>query len=161
MSQQEEPQEPQGELSQFVAAVMARDVEEAEQYRDLLDDHDIPAILGTDEELDEMEDEDRRLARHRGMTHGIPVLVPESLLDEASEIISDREAFEPFSEDEDELEDEEDDEEFDLHDEGDDFDLDEDEEFDEEDDFYEDEEGEDEEEDEEEDEGEKDEDEDF
>ena len=133
------------EASEFVPAVLARTVEEAGKYRDLLDDHDIPAILGTDEELDEMTDEDRRLARNRGMTHGVPVLVPESLLDEASEIISDREASGALAGDEDEFddEDEEEDEEFGLVD-REEHDLGVEEEFDEESDVYEDTEDEDE-----------------
>lgn len=124
-------------VSEFVPAVMARSMEEAEQYRDLLDDHDIPAVLGTDEDLDQldMEEEDRLQARRRGMTHGVPVLVPESLLDEASEVISDRQAFDGFDEDDDEYDDEDDDDglspgELDLEDEDDDLILDDDEEED-------------------------------
>lgn len=126
------------EGAEFVPAVLARTVDEAEVYQDLLDDHDIPAILGTDEDLEEMDDEDRRLARHRGLTHGVPVLVPETLLDEASEVISDREASEALHEHEDEDEfDGEDDEELELANrEG--FGLEDEETFDEDDDLYED-----------------------
>lgn len=98
------------DAAEFVPAVLARSVEEAQRYRELLDDHDIPAILGTDDELADMEDEDQRLARLAGITHGVPVLVPESLLDEANEIISDRETFEGFEDDADEFDDDEDDE---------------------------------------------------
>jgi len=128
------------EAAEFVPAVLARGIEEAEKYRALLDDHDIPAVLGTDEELEDMGDEDRRLARLRGMTHGVPVLVPESLLDEASEIISDREAFDTFPGDQDEFDDEDDDDDEDeLHlTDGKDLALDVEEELDDEDDVYDD-----------------------
>ena len=56
---------------------------------------------------------EHRAASRRGMTHGVPVLVPESLLDEASEIIADREGFGEF-EDEEETDEEEDEEDFGL-----------------------------------------------
>ena len=156
MAQDQEPFDQPDELAEFVPAVVARSFEEAERYRDLLDDHDIPAILGTDEEVDQMGDEDRRLARRRGITHGIPVLVPETLLDEASEIISDREAFEIFQDEEDEFDEEEEDEElelpgreeFALDDEDEDEEEDEQEPFDGGEDLYEDTEAEDEDDDE-------------
>jgi len=93
----------------FVPALFARDVDEADEYCELLSDHDIPARSGLDDGLDPTEDTEHRLAGRRGITHGVPVLVPEALLDEASEIIADREEFAEFDEEDDDL-DEEDDE---------------------------------------------------
>ena len=91
----------------FVPALIARTHEEAEGYCDLLNDHDIPAVIGDKAAQDAAGLADRR----RGMTRGVPVLVPEVLLDEASEIIADREDDEEFRLEDDELaEDDEDDE---------------------------------------------------
>ncbi|MCK4276981.1 MAG: hypothetical protein KAX78_10735 [Phycisphaerae bacterium] len=92
--------------SDFVPVVYARSLDDAEQYRSLLEDHDIPAMVGTDEKLD---DEAKRaeLPRRRG----VPVMVPEVLLDEASEVIADREdldEFAPQTDETDEHEDEDD-----------------------------------------------------
>ncbi|NBB95475.1 MAG: hypothetical protein GVY16_07005 [Planctomycetes bacterium] len=81
---------------EFVPVVSARDDDEAEEYRQLLEDHEIEATVGYDglDDRDEIDVEDRSMSR------GIPVLVPESLLDEASEIIADREDDEEFAVDE-------------------------------------------------------------
>lgn len=97
----------------FVPALFARDIEEAEQYRELLSDHDIPARAGPDDELadPDADDAEHRLAGRRGITHGVPVLVPEALLDEASEIIADREEFAEFDEEDDDLDEDEDEDE--------------------------------------------------
>jgi hypothetical protein len=96
------------EYTDFVPAVFARSVEDAEKYRELLDDHDIPAIIG-----DSVGDEAGKTCS-AGVTHGVPVLVPDVLLDEASEIIADREDVDEFDID-DEADDEDDeDDEFDL-----------------------------------------------
>ena len=92
----------------FVPVIVAGSVGEAEMFRQLLEDHDIPSILGSDEDIQEEPSVQMDLPVS-GITHGVPVLVPEELLDEAGEIIADRDDFEEF-EDEDELEDEEDDE---------------------------------------------------
>ena len=82
-------------------AVVARSVEEADRYRELLDDHDIPAILATDDELAHVG------AGRSAITRGVPILVPEAMLDEASEIIADWEDFEEYQvRDEDDLGDE-------------------------------------------------------
>jgi hypothetical protein len=97
------------EAGDFVPAFFARDLEEAEEYCELLSDHDIPARAGVDAELAQG-DSEQRVARRRGMTHGVPVLVPETLLDEASEVIADREDLADFSEDELEEDEDEDDE---------------------------------------------------
>jgi len=97
----------------YMSAFFARNIEEAQEYCELLSDHDIPARAGLDEELLAKADPEHRAANRRGMTHGVPVLVPESLLDEASEIIADREGFDEF-EDKEETDEEEDEEDFGL-----------------------------------------------
>ena len=80
---------PDGSEDSFVPAVFARSPEEAEVYCELLNDHEIPAVVG---------DEDSPIGgqhqvRH-GMTHGLPVLVPEPMLDEAGAVIASREESE-------------------------------------------------------------------
>jgi hypothetical protein len=100
----------EAESGDFVPAFFARDLAEAEEYCELLSDHDIPARAGVDEELAQA-DSEQRVAGRRGMTHGVPVLVPETLLDEASEVIADREDLADFEEDELEEDEDEDDEE--------------------------------------------------
>ncbi len=99
--------------SDYVPVVFGRDASKADEYRELLSDFDIPAMVGSDEELgDKVEAEIK--ARKRGMTHGLPVLVPEAFLDEASEIIADNEsADDPDLDEDEEVQDEEgDDDEF-------------------------------------------------
>ena len=103
----EEMAADQDEYTDFVPTFLARSTEEAEGYRQLLDDHDIPAIVGTDEDLDE-KGSPLEAARRPGMTHGVPVLVPDVLLDEASEVIADRGKIDEL--DEDDLEEDQDDE---------------------------------------------------
>lgn len=92
--------------SDFVPVVYARSLDDAEQYRSLLEDHDIPAMVGADEKLDD--DAKRAELTPR---RGVPVMVPEVLLDEASEVIADREdidEFAPQTDETDEHEDEDD-----------------------------------------------------
>lgn len=92
---------PPEDSSEFVPAVIARDAEEAEYYRALLSDNDIPVQVGPSQPAGE-EDPQREIS------HGLPVLVPEDKLDEASEIIAEGEDIEGFDqEDGEELEDEE------------------------------------------------------
>lgn len=105
MSPKERNEPSEEEFADFVPAVFARSVAEAEEYRELLNDHDIPAIVGA---ADAIKEEDAKVAVRSGMTRGVPVLVPEVLLDEASEVIADREDADEFG---DEAEDEEEDEE--------------------------------------------------
>jgi hypothetical protein len=108
---EEEFEGQEEEYSDFVPAVFARSLNEAQKYQELLNDHDIPAIVGLDEEL-QSEEDTPRVKRRKGMTHGVPVLVPEVLLDEASEVIADREEHDEFeTDDDDDLDDDEDDEE--------------------------------------------------
>jgi hypothetical protein len=106
MPPKEEPYESSGEeYSDFVPAVFARNMQDAERYCELLEDHDIPAILGTEDE--ETEEKSLKKARTRRMTHGVPVLVPEVLLDEASIVIADREDIDEYEDEEEEDEEEE------------------------------------------------------
>lgn len=80
---------------EYVPVVYARDLDQAEAYKELLADHEIPAML-----------EEEALKGRRGL----PVLVPENLLDEASQVIADFEQNEAFEEEEDFEEEEEDEE---------------------------------------------------
>ena len=101
---------PEEEHAEFVPAAFARTRAEAEQYQELLNDHDIPAVIGTGREDTDEKPETTDLPRRREMTHGVPVLVPDVLLDEASEVIADREDVEEFQSGENDLEDEDDEE---------------------------------------------------
>lgn len=94
---------------QYVPAVFARSLEEAEELRQLLEDHGIEAVLGDESDPPPSPvDPDTTVD---AITHGVAVLVPEMYLDEASEVIADREDADEF-EPEDEEEDEEEDDEF-------------------------------------------------
>ncbi len=109
MPAEDEPFDPETfSDGDYVPAFFARDIAEAEEYCELLSDHEIPARAGLDAELLDEADPDHRAASHRGMTHGVPVLVSERLLDEASEVIADRDDFSDF-EDDDEVDDDDDD----------------------------------------------------
>ncbi len=107
-----EPLEPEASGDgDYVPAFFARNIGEADEYCELLSDHDIPTRAGLDEELLIEADPDHRAASRLGMTHGVPVLVPERLLDEASEVIADREDLSDFEvDDEDDMDDVDDDE---------------------------------------------------
>jgi len=93
----------------YVAVLIARSFEEAEYYCQLFNDHDIDAIIG-DEDLDDIEAR-CNLARDAAIC-GVPVLVAEEMLDEAREIIADREDLDEFQVANDRGLDEDDDEEF-------------------------------------------------
>jgi len=97
------------ERTKFVPAMVARSREEAELYLQLFIDHDIPARIG-DGELDEGGEVCRRLAHRSGLTRGVPVLVSLERLDEANEIIADREDLDEFQVESEEVQDEEDEE---------------------------------------------------
>ena len=107
--EEHEPDSFETEGDDFVPALLARDLAEAQEYCDLLSDHDIPARVGVDDEPLEEGSSEQRLAGRRGMTHGVPVLVPETLLDEASEVIADRDDFSDFDEDDEDDDDEDED----------------------------------------------------
>lgn len=80
---------PEDAEDNFVPAVFARSADEAEVYCELLNDHEIPAVVGDDDLLAE----NGHPVQH-GMTHGLPVLVPEPMLDEAGAVIASREEAE-------------------------------------------------------------------
>lgn len=90
------------ELGQNVPAVYARSFEEAERYRQLLEDHGVPATVDEDYEFP--------APGNRGAERGgLPVLVPESLLEDAKGFIASVEEMNDLVEEEDYLEDDEDD----------------------------------------------------
>lgn len=103
----EEALEPSANPDGLVAVVFARDENEAEQYCELLEDHDIPAIIG-DEKMGEGDKTEEAGAKGAvpAISRGVPVLVPEVLLDEAGEVVADHDDTGDFQfDDEDELED--------------------------------------------------------
>lgn len=87
---------------ELVPALYARSLDEAEEFQQLLEDHGIEAVVGS-------EDESSEAAGRMG--RGVPVLVPDALLDEASEIIADHDDTDEFEDDDEILDDDEDDEE--------------------------------------------------
>jgi len=99
------------EHADFVPALIAPSREEAELYCELLNDHDIPAMIGGEDIKAEPNEEEGELLCRR-IARGVPVLVPEALLDEASEIIADRENIEDFRVVEEDEEDEDEQEQF-------------------------------------------------
>ncbi len=89
MSYMDEANEFAGEeLDQFVPAVFARNGQEAELYRLLLDDHGIPALLGLEDRLARTGRSAQALPGRRSITRTVPVFVPEALLDDAERIIA-------------------------------------------------------------------------
>jgi hypothetical protein len=101
----------EGEFDDFVPAVFARSPQEAEEYRELLNDHDIPAIIHSDDEEQPPAVGRAAVPIRTSISRGVPVLVPEALLDEASGVIADREDTEEFQAGEDDVEEEEEDDE--------------------------------------------------
>lgn len=101
------PRDAEGELGDFVPVVFARSVEEAEEYRQLLDDHDIPAIVGDERQPGGTGEPP---APRKGFSRGVPVLVPEAMLDEAGEVIAEHDETDAFGLDKEDKEDEEDEE---------------------------------------------------
>lgn len=101
---------PEEEHGEFVPVVYARLEEDVERYCQLLEDHGIPARVGDEEEIEDELDEAEGELRRSTVSHGVPILVPEEMLDDASEVIADREEFEDLVEDEEEGVDEEDEE---------------------------------------------------
>lgn len=95
-----ESRDADGEPGDFVPAVFARSIEEAEDYRQLLDDHDIPAIVADEEQAGATAPPGLR----KGFSRGVPVLVPEAMLEEAGEVIAERDETDAFGLDEDEEE---------------------------------------------------------
>ena len=93
------------DLGNYVPVAYAKGLSEAERYRQLLEDHDIPALLDEDLEADPP-------ARRRPGTHGVPILVPESLLEDSREFIADFEERDSLIEEEDEEDSDDEDDEF-------------------------------------------------
>jgi hypothetical protein len=91
------------EMDDYAPAIFARSPEEAEEYCQLLEDHDIPAVV--DEEY-----QPPGKGRRRQKGGGVAVLVPESLLEDARAFIAEMEEREKVL-DEDELEEDQDEEE--------------------------------------------------
>ena len=89
-----------GNGDDLAAVIVAPSLVEAEQFRELLEDHDIPVVVATGATLDDVPDALVEEAADDGLPHGVPVLVPKALLDEAGEIIADREECEEFEDDE-------------------------------------------------------------
>ena len=69
------------EEGQLVPAVYARSQAEAEQYKTLLDDHGVPAVV---------EEDDDPLVGRPGRKNGIAILVVAELLADATDILADR-----------------------------------------------------------------------
>ncbi len=111
MARKNEPLEvPEDDESDFVPVVIVPSGDKAERFCQLLDDHDIPAVVATDNEIADSKDSESRVAPLAGTTQGVAVLVPAALLGDASQVIADFEDTERFQAADDELdEDEEDD----------------------------------------------------
>ena len=90
-----------GEMDDYVPAIFARTPEEAEEYCQVLEDHDIPAVV--DEEFEPL----RKGGKAR---QGVAVLVPQSRVEDARAFIAELEELEKLAE-EDELDADDDEEE--------------------------------------------------
>jgi len=93
------------ELGDFVPVVYARSDTEADRYCQMLEDHDVPALV--DEQYEPTEP-----SAQPGLVGGVPVLVPQSLLDEARQIVTEFDEMDTLIEVDDDDEDEDEDEEF-------------------------------------------------
>jgi hypothetical protein len=112
------------ELAEFVPVIFARDVDQAEKIKSLLEDCGIPTLVDVD---------DRDLPWPAPFTPRVPLLVPEELQDTASEIVAEIENQPAAGFDEDDMDDDSADDGFAEDDE---FEEDDDEEgFDDDDDF--------------------------
>ena len=111
MPKKKMPRNPQpDEHGDYVPVLFVRMPAEADEYVELLNDHDIPAVVA-----DRDAEEGKPFVVPQSPGRGIPVLVPENLLDDASEVIADREDLDEFGEgEEDDVEDDEDEEDFGL-----------------------------------------------
>ena len=117
MATKNEPLEvPDDDDPGFVPVVFVASLDEAERFRQLLDDHDIPAVIAADNGIANGEDSESRLGQLAGTAQGTAVLVPQVLLDDASQVIADFEDTEGFQPADDELgeDEEEDEDEFDM-----------------------------------------------
>ena len=78
---------PGDEMESYVPLVRVPSQEEAERLRDLLEDHDIPSSIGSDEDV--KSDDDSAVPLDSGSVRGVQILVPIALIDEAQEIVAD------------------------------------------------------------------------
>lgn len=111
MARKRNEKSPSDDSPVMVPAVYAASETEAQWYVDLLNDHDISAVIGDDDDAAPAGGKGSG-SRGRRLSRGMPVLVPEAVLDEASEIIAESEEMEEFNtvvDDEESEEDEEDD----------------------------------------------------
>ena len=67
---------------ELIPVMYGRDLSEANYYKSLLDDHEIPAVVIEEMVLKKSDEEDSREAES-----GIPVLVPEEQLADAQDIL--------------------------------------------------------------------------
>ena len=84
----------------LVAVTVAPSLSVAEQLRELLEDHDIPVVVATGSAIEDVPDALIEEAVDIGPPLGVPILVPEVMLEEASEIIADREECDEIEDDE-------------------------------------------------------------
>ena len=105
-----------GDDTGFVPVVVAGTTDEAELFRQLLEDHDIPAVVDTDEGLAGVAEPLPDEVRGEEMVQGVAVLVPEVMLDEAGTVLAEREEFDVLAEEDVVEEEEDDDDDVDLTD---------------------------------------------
>ncbi len=105
---------PSNEMESFVLLMNAPSLGEAERLRDILDDHDIPSTIGTDEDVELKEDVELApdAAPDVAAVRGVAILVPVALIDEAKEIVADIEDADEFEINEDAMESDDQEDEF-------------------------------------------------
>lgn len=74
---------PQGKLEGYVVVAFAEDLEQAREYKTLLEANDIPAVISEHDE-------------HAIDAKEITVMVPEEFLDEAHVVIESQQAYDDF-----------------------------------------------------------------
>jgi len=106
MSRRDDDEVEADELADYVPVVYAASADEAEWYRQLLEDHDVPALV--DEEYGGPPPEGAPAGARR-----VPVLVPELMLEESKEFIAELDDMDDFVADDalDESDDEDEDDE--------------------------------------------------
>ena len=94
------PSSEESSFHEFVPLLFARNLAEAEFYKLLLEDHDVPVLI---------EDENTESIGLPDMARGVPVLVADEYLSEAEAILKQRAALEDDDEDDEDDDDDEDD----------------------------------------------------
>jgi hypothetical protein len=112
----------------FVPILFADSMEDAKEYCQLLEDHGVKALVDSEQDgnnlsvgnkIDENNETDAN-----DISHGVPIFVHKSDVDEANEVITEHDDLDTFGLDDDELSDAEDDDDFGMGpDMGDDNDL--------------------------------------